>query len=353
MSKIFKVLLFSQIVFLIFSQSLSEHSLIEWLHLFLFVLPLLILGISLPNIRLRQTEIKSSLLSFIILLYGIFIWYAAFKGIAVIDTSAEIIFVSRKLFFDYDFQAYLFSGPLGIMIKTFIGPIILFLTFITSKKSFFSQVSLVVFWTGYLLLNLIGGGRFVLLELGLYLLTVIQLNRWKKIIFVIFLISTALVTTIIRTGELNSLASIFIGLDFAYVIGQAGESFGYFSELNFVLDIFKPMSSWSLIQYGTYLNDFLYQNFILKSSFNAYSTMFYIPYVELGLFGHFFFCLFILISSLLVKNTFFSGFFEYLMIMGLFQSPIYWYPIFYILIAVIILRSHINKHKYVNNTYSS
>lgn len=269
-----------------------------------------------------------------------------------IEMSNGLILIQRDIYFQYSFQTYLYSGPIGVMIKTFFGPVVLLGAFILKVNSRVTIFSLLVFWSGYLSINLIGGGRFVILELILYSFTLSIKSGWKQKMLVLSSFSLAILLTYLRTGDFNSLASSLIGTDFAYCIGTVSTGFGYFSEGNVLFDVFQPMSNWSLIRYGSYLNEFIHYSPLFESKYNAYSTMFFLPYTELGLVGHYFFCGFLLLYSYLVRGTIIYGPFEFLLIMGLFQSPIFWYPVMYMLVVLGFFFVLSRNRNYVNNTYT-
>jgi hypothetical protein len=353
LSKTFKGLLFLQTLVFFKSQSLRVMRFEDWLHTILFALPLFLLILLMPKNIGFSVKVKSNLITWVILFYGVFLWRAFILALNAIETSNGLFIINRQIYFQFSFQTYLYSGPLGVMIKTFFGPVVLLAAFILKINSRFTLFSLVAFWSGYVFIGLIGGGRFVILELILYSFTLTIKSGWKQKILLLCAFSTAMCITYLRTGDFNSLASMLIGSDFAYNIGILSDGFGYIAEGNLLFDVFRPMSNWSLIRYGTYLNDFIHYSPLFESKYNAYSTMFFIPYAELGLVGHYLFCASLLIYGNLVKATFIDAPFSFLLIMGLFQSPIFWYPVVYILIFFGIFYASKKSRNYVNSTYTS
>lgn len=277
-----------------------------------------------------------------LILKGILLLICIIQLIVVMNllSNKEILafnLISRDDFFHYDYLTNLHGGKIPFMLRFYFRQIAMLATLLIVKRKFSDFMLVYVFWISSIVISIVSGGRFVFLELLLFFVTIGISKKALKYVLAIGL-ATILGLTYGRTGGFDSLYSSLIGLDFAYEVSKLSPDFGYFSRLGIFLDNLKGMSSWSWIKYGTFLDEFLYFNPVLNSSFNAYGTIFIIPLAETGIIGFTFFLFVITMVGWLLRDTSFSDSFVLMLIMGLFQFNLLWYPVVYLFLFVTFTR---------------
>jgi hypothetical protein len=332
---IFKIAIIAQIIFsVVTTVSSSDYDLgrkvIYWLLLIAFVL----LFPSKSKKTSQLININPIIKLIILLVCGI-------QVIIIIKliSNQEVLalsLISREDFFSYDFLTNIHGGKIPFMLRFYLKQIALLGTVVILYRSTPDKILIGLYWLTSMFISVVSGGRFVFLEFGLFLFT---LGIQKKVLRLLFFLGLMIIIglTYIRTGGYDSLFSALIGLDFAYEVAKITPDYGYFSRFGIVLDHLNGMSTWSWIKYGSFLNDFLYYNPILDSSFNAYGTLFIIPLAELGITGFIFFLLIIITIGWILRGTIYSDAFVLMLTMGLFQFNILWYPVVYLFVLATFL----------------